>query len=76
MKDEKNYSYDSVIWPTLTGHLYNITWINFSYLPSLEDNNITVSLQKGGIVYGWLATEETSCKSYSITFLNVDNSTL
>ena len=50
--------------------------MDFNPLPSLEDNNTTLSLKKGGILYGWLATEETSCTNYSITVINVDNSTL
>ena len=48
----------------------------FKPFPFLGINNITVPIQNGGRSYGWFTTEETSCTSSSIAFLNVDNSTL
>ena len=62
------------IYPPLPGHLDNGTWMHYNPIPVLEDNEITVPLQKGSRKSGWLNAEETSCKNDSITLLNVDNS--
>ena len=47
--------------------------MNFNPPTLLEDNTTTLTLQKGGIWYGWFDTEETSCTNASITFLNVND---
>ena len=62
--------------PHIMGKLDNSTWVHYTPLPFLEDDNSTVTLQKGGRWSGWLTAEDKSCKNASITFLNVDNSNL
>ena len=62
--------------PHSMGKLDNSTWVHYIPLPFLEDDNSTVTLQKGGRGYGWFTAEDTSCKNASINFLNVDNSNL
>ena len=58
------------------GKLDNVTWTNYKPLPFFDDNNSTVPLQKGGRGSRGFTAEETSCTNDSITFFNVDNSTL
>ena len=62
--------------PPLMGKLDWGTWGHKKILPLLEDNNITVTIQKGGRWSEWLTTEDTSCTNNSIIFLNLDNSIL
>ena len=56
------------------GYLDYGTWRHKNPIPLLEDNNITVTLQKGGIWSEWLYDEETCCTNSSTILLNVDNS--
>ena len=56
-------------------NLENVTSMNWNRIPSLEYNNITATLQKGGRGSGWFTAEEKSYTNTSINFLNVDKST-
>ena len=58
------------------GNLGKGTRRHFNPLPFLEDNNSTESLQYYDRGYVRFAYDEKSCTNGSITFLNVDNSTL
>ena len=50
------------------------TWRYHNPISVLENNNITLTLQKGGRLYEWLTAKETSFNNASIIFTNVDNS--
>ena len=62
--------------PHIMGKWENVTWVHYIPIPFLEDDNITLPLQKGGRGSGCFTAEYTSCKNASFTFLNVDNSNL
>ena len=58
------------------GQLDYSTWVHCNPLRSLEDDNITVTLQKGCIGTDWCTSEEKCYTNYSSKFLNIDHFTL
>ena len=62
--------------PPLMGYLDYGNWRHNNPLPFLEDNNITVTIKKGGRWSEWLTNEETSLTNASTISINVENSIL
>ena len=63
-------------YPSIMVQLYSCTLVHYNPLGVLEENNGTVTLQRGVRWYGWFDTDEKICTNALITFLNVGNGTL
>ena len=57
--------------PHTMGKLDNSTWVHYIPLPFLEDDNSTVTLQKGGRGTGWFNAKYKSCMNDSIALINI-----